>query len=112
MKIKLPLTPDQVMALEKLMNQVDLLYKPTTMEGKAIRSINFFVSDKINKTYRNLNRSPDLFNHKKKAIVTLEHYEAFALFKVINALISNIAISQEQRLDFQTISDFLHQKLV
>lgn len=111
MKIKLSLTPDQVMSLEKLMNQVDAIYMPTTRQGKAIRSISFFVSDKINKAYRKLIKSTDLFS-KKKVHISLEYHEANALFEIINTLIPYIETTTETKREYQTTSDFLHQKLV
>jgi predicted site-specific integrase-resolvase len=110
--IKLEITPDQIMALEKLMNQVDSLYKPTTPQGKAIRSISFEVSDKINSRYRKLLKNTDLFKNKKPVEIAFNYHQAFALFEILNTLLPHINCDVSTKTEFQKTHDFLHQKLI
>ncbi len=105
MKIKITLTKCQTIALEHLMSNVDSLYLPNTIEGKAIRSISFFVSDKINKAYRKQIKTATQ-TKDKKIVLSLEYHEAYALFQIINILLPYLTIAQDIRHEYQKTSDF------
>jgi hypothetical protein len=104
--IKLELSPDQLTALDNFMSQIDEKYKPTTMEGKAIKSISYSINDKVRGKYLKLQRDFSLFDQSKLITHSLAYHEAFALFQLLNLL-----LGASPNIYLQIIHDFLHQKL-
>ncbi|OWP79859.1 hypothetical protein BWK63_14105 [Flavobacterium covae] len=107
MKIKLKLTPDQLTKLNTLMSKIDEVYKPDTMEGKAIKSISYGITDKIHNKYLKLQRSLGLFSQNETIRYELAYHEAFALFKILNAI---LGVKPDH--DLQTVHNFIHQKII
>lgn len=105
--IKLQLTPDQLTAIDNFMSQVDEKYRPDTIDGKAIKSISYSVTDKLRGKYLKLQRDFGLFDSKKIISQSLSYHEAFALFKLLNTL-----LPVTPNIYLQRTQDFLHQKLI
>jgi hypothetical protein len=102
--IKLQLTPDQLIALDNFLSQVDEKYKPITMEGKSIKSMSYNIIDKVRTKTIKMQRD---FGQKKPISQVLSYHEAFALFSLLSLL-----ISASPNVYLQQTHDFLHQKLV
>jgi hypothetical protein len=105
--IKLQLTPDQLIALDNFLSQVDEKYKPITMEGKSIKSMSYNIIDKVRTKTIKMQRDFGLFDQKKPISQVLSYHEAFALFSLLSLL-----ISASPNVYLQQTHDFLHQKLV
>lgn len=105
-KISIPLTPDQIIALDNFMSDVERKYHPLTMEGRAVKSISYSIADKFRTKSLNLQRDINLFTPKKQPSQILTYHEAFALFTILNALLPTTP-----NIYLQKTHDFLHQKL-
>ena len=105
-KIILPLTPDQVFALDKLMQQLPL-WKPTTPQAKAGKSICLEVSSRINKISHKIKQEADLFNPKKKEKIDLKFYEAYAVFEFVNTFLPSTGNNDY----LQQVKDSIQMKL-
>jgi hypothetical protein len=105
-KISIPLTPDQIIALDNFMSQIEEKYRPDTMEGKAIKSISYSVADKFRTKSLNLQRNINLYTPKKQPSQILTYHEAFALFSLLNTL---LPVTPDFYL--QKTQNYLHQKL-
>lgn len=104
--IKLQLTPDQLITLDNFMSQIDRNYHPVTLEGKAIKSISFKITDNLSKKSLEIQRNIGQLNRGKKVTQSLKYHEAFALFKLLNHL-----LPITPNIYLQKTHDFLHQKL-
>lgn len=108
--IKTKCTPDQVMALEKLMEQLQD-FKPTAISNKVVKSILEDVAEKIHVRYRKIIKSSDLFNAKKTIVLELKYHEAASIHMFIQMAISNIPKVEKAHNDLLKLSLDLHQKL-
>lgn len=109
--IKTKVTPDQIMALEKLMEQL-VDFKPTTISNKVIKSILEDVADKIHVRYRKIIKSTDLFNTKKTISLELKYQEAASMHTFIQMSLPNIPKQEKAYNDLFKLSNDLHQKLI
>lgn len=105
-KIPLSLSPDQLFALEKLLNQLRD-FSPTTAEGFAIKSACLDVTELVHRKYRKTCGEIDIFNEKKKIKINLKYHEAYHLLQYIT--VSELVINLS--LELQTIKNHLDQKL-
>ncbi|RTY64391.1 hypothetical protein [Flavobacterium sp. LB2P53] len=108
--IKTKVTPDQIMALEKLMNQIED-YKAISLEEKVTRSVLFDISDKIHARYRKIIKSVDLFSNKKLIGLELKFHEGYALYSFIQIFLPKIPNQEKAHNDLLKLSLDLHQKL-
>jgi hypothetical protein len=109
--IKTKVTPDQIMALEKLMEQLQD-FKPTTISNKVVKSVLEDVADKIHVRYRKIIKSADLFNTKKTISLELKYHEAASIHTFIQMAISNIPKEEKAHNDLLRLSNLLHPKLL
>jgi hypothetical protein len=109
--IKIKVSPDQIMAMEKMMNQLEG-YKPTTVEEKVIRSMLFDVADKIHTRYRKIIKSADLFNGKKPIGLELKFHETYALYSFTQFFLPKIPNQEKAYNDLLKLSNLLHPKLL
>lgn len=107
---KLAFTPDQVLALEKALNQLNG-FQPIKPEQKVVLSICLETADKINKIYRKIIKETDLLAEKKKTKVELSYHQMWALFQYVNTLLPTVQDSKYDRYkpSLQQINDTLHQ---
>lgn len=108
--IKTKVTPDQILALEKLMAQLPQ-FTPNQELQKATKSIMADVSDKIHVRYRKIITSHDLFNSKKKIAMELKYHEAFATTIFIELMLPTIPILEKAHNDLLMFRNYLHQQL-
>lgn len=112
MKIKLKLTPDTVLALDKILSYpAELLPATKTVEEKLLLSYAYELSDKFTGKSKKLLRSIDLFNNKKKVSFTLKYHEAWALEQLIRKLL-NLEENKLSRTLLQKTADDINQKLL
>lgn len=109
--IKTKVTPDQIMALEKLMQQLPN-FKPTQELQKVTKSIITDVADKVHSRYRKISKSPNLFNEKKKTTIELKYHEAFALTVFIELQLPTIPTMEKAHNDLLMLRNYLHPKLI
>ena len=107
MKITIKTTPDQVLALDKVLEALDI-FEVQSPEGKSVKSICYDCQDKVSKLSKKLKRSTDLFNNKKTHSLNLKYHEAYALLEYVNHMLP----STGHNLDLQQVHDQLHQKLI
>ena len=105
-KIPLSLSPDELFALEKLLNQLHD-FRPTNKEGFATKSACLDVAELVHRNYRKACGDVDLFNSKKKIKINLKYHESYHLLQYIMAteLVINLPF------ELQKIKNFLDQKL-
>lgn len=108
--MKLKITPDQIMVLEKLMNQLSD-YNAEQELQKVAKSILFDISDKIHARYRKIIKTNDLFNSNKKIDLELKYHEAFAVKVFINWMLPTIPTMEKAHNDLLKLSIDLDQKL-
>lgn len=109
--IKTKVTPDQIMALEELMEQL-VDFKPTAISNKVVKSVLEDVADKIHVRYRKITKSTDLFNAKKPIGLELKYHEAASMHTFIQMSLPNIPKQEKAHNDLFKLSNDLHQKLV
>jgi hypothetical protein len=107
MKITIKTTPDQVLALDKVLEALNI-FEVQSPESKAVKSICYDCQDKVIKIVKPLKRSIDLFNNKKKHAINLKYHEAYALLEYLNHMLP----STGHNLNLQQVHDQLHQKLI
>ena len=105
-KIPLSLSPDQLFALEKLLNQL-YDFSPTTSEGFATKSACLDVAELVHRKYRKTCGDVDLFNSKKEITINLKYHECDHLFKFFVIM----EYVMELSFELQKIKNFLDQKL-
>lgn len=107
MKIQLKLTPDTVLAIDKLLfpNAVG-----TTKQQRVLLSIMYELAEIFEKRAKKITRSTDLFNAKKKISISLKYYEAWALEQIIRNLI-NLEDNLYRKNLLQKTADEINQKL-
>lgn len=108
--IKTKLTPDQIMALEKLLEKT-LTHVPTTTDQKLTKSILTDVSEKVHKMYRSVIKTTDLFNEKKTKSLTLKWHEAGVLEAIILFSLQGIPVTEKAHNDLLMLSNQIHPKL-
>lgn len=109
--IKTKVTPDQILALEKLMEQLPQ-FTPSQELQKVTKSIMTDVSDKIHVRYRKIIKSQDLFNSKKKIALELKYHEAFATTIFIELMLPTIPTLEKAHNDLLMFRNYLHPKLL
>ncbi|MDI6049584.1 hypothetical protein QLS31_07055 [Flavobacterium sp. XS2P24] len=109
--IKTKVTPDQIMALEKLMEQL-VDFKPPAISNKVVKSVLEDVADKIHVRYRKIIKSADLFNAKKTIGLELKYHEAASIYTFIQMSLCNIHKEEKAYNDLLKLSNYLHQKLI
>ncbi len=105
-KIPLSLSPDQLFALEKLLNQLHD-FSPTTPEGFSAKSASLDVAELVHRKYRKACGDVDLFNSKKEITINLKYHELYHLFRFIVIM----EYVMELSFELQKIKNFLDQKL-
>jgi hypothetical protein len=108
--IKSKPTPDQIIVLEKLMEQLPN-FQPLSRDNKVIRSILVEVAEKIHTRYRKLVRSSDLFTSDKTIGLELKYHEASAILLFIQIMLPNLPAQGKERNDLFQFSNFLDKKL-
>jgi hypothetical protein len=108
--MKIAFTTDQVLALEKALNQLNDL-SPITTEHKVAVSICKEIAEKVNKSYRKVIKETDLFAHKKKTKIELSFHQIWALFHYVNIFLPTVQESKYDRYkqSLQQINDLTHQ---
>jgi aspartyl/asparaginyl-tRNA synthetase len=107
MKTTIKITPDQVLALDKVL-EASKFFEVQTPESRAVKSICYDCQDKVSKLAKKLKRSLDIFNNKKKHTINLKYHEAYALLEYLNHMLPFAG----HNLDLQQVHDQLHQKLI
>jgi hypothetical protein len=108
--IKCKPTPDQIMALEKLMEQLPL-FNPMNRNNRVIKSILVEVADKIHIRYRKLLKTANLFNNDKTISLELKYHEVSAIHLFIQIMLPDIPNQEKRYNDLLQFSNFLNQKL-
>ena len=108
--IKSKPTPDQIMALEKLMEQLPS-FNPMTRNNRVIKSILLEASEKIHTRYRKLVKNSDLFSPKKTFPLELKYHEASALNLFIQIMLPSIPRLEKAHNDLLQFYNYLDQKL-
>ncbi|PDS24666.1 hypothetical protein [Flavobacterium branchiophilum] len=105
-KIPLTLSPNQLFALEKLLNQLQD-FIATNAAGFSMKSACLDVAELVHRKYRKACGELDIFNEKKKIKVDLKYHEAYHLLQyiILSGLVMNLPF------ELQTIKNFLDQKL-
>ncbi len=109
--IKTKCTPDQIMALEKLMEQLGE-FNPKAITNKTVKSILEEVAEKIHTKYRKLIKSADLFNTKKTINLELKYHEAASMQTFIQLALPNFPKTEKAHNDLLKLCNELHQKLI
>jgi hypothetical protein len=109
--IKLKITPDQILALEKLLE--DVLLKPAIkIDEKLTKSILSDVAEKVHKMYRDILKSRDLFNEKKKKSIQLKWHEGGVLSAIILYSLQAIPATEKAHNDLLMLSNDLHKEII
>lgn len=109
MNIELKLTPDQVFAVAKLLEQV-YDTNPIDINQKVMRSIAIEVADIYIKKQHSLYKKQTLFDAKKLHKITLKFHEAFALHSVLESLMYTVQDIYCRTILHKLINT-LHQKI-
>lgn len=109
--IKTKLTPDQIFALDKLMEQLPD-YQPKKELEKVTKSILMDCEDKIHTRYRKILKSQDIFNQNKTVSLELKYHEAFALTIFIELQLPTIPALEKKHNDLLMLRNYLHPKLL
>lgn len=108
--IKTKVTPDQIIALETLLEQLPN-FNPTEQMAKLTKSIITDVADKVHSRYRKVIKSHDLFDSKKTVGLVLKYHEAVAITIFIELMLPGISPSLKKHNDLLMLHNYLHQKL-
>jgi hypothetical protein len=108
--IKTRLTPDQIIALETLLEQLPN-WTPNDQIARLTKSIIVDVADKVHSRYRKVIKSHDLFDAKKTIGLELKFHEAFAVTIFIEIMLPKIPPTLKKHNDLFMLHNYLHQKL-
>ena len=108
--IKTRLTPDQIIALETLLEQLPT-FTPIEEMAKLTKSIVTDVADKVHSRYRKMIKSNSLFDAKKTIGLELKYHEAFAIVIFIEIMLPTIPPMVKKHNDLFMLHNYLHQKL-
>jgi len=109
MKIEIHITPDALMAVNKILKRVYELPVSVNKEEKVYRSIGFDLADKFEKKCKSQIKKANLFD-KKKVKITLMYHEAWALEAIINSLLWIVHNDYQDSL-LQSLAHSINQKL-
>lgn len=111
MKLKLKLTPDAILAIDKLLLRIcPMNTVGNTKEERVLLSIKYELAEIFEKRAKKITRSTDLFNLKKKISISLKYHQAWALEKIIRDLI-NLEDNTYRKTLLQQVADEINQKL-
>lgn len=113
MKLKLKLTPDAILAIDRLLSRLYAISPAgSTVRERMLLSIMYELADLFSKTAKKITRTTDLFSgNKKNKSITLKYYEAWALEQIIRDVI-NLEENPYKKNLLQKTADEINQKLL
>ena len=111
MKVELKLNADSINATAQLLEQVYCLAPPLGQSQNIIRSIAYDVTEIILSKQKTIRKKQTLFDAKKKHKISFKFHEAYALYNILNELITNVSNDYNRVIISKLIVE-IHQKII
>ena len=109
MKVELKLSPDTILAANKLLRNVFKISFSSEIQENVFKSIGFDLSEKFEKKTKSLIKKADLFDSAVKSF-SIKYHEAWALEQIIRDLIWSEKNTYQKML-LQKLINQINEKL-